>query len=704
MAKQPTAADISLPNIQGARPVASYDLSPLATGMAAQTRGFQALGQDIAGGAEKIVDVQMQRERQQAVLAVDSAIGESYQLRQKYQHDTDWATLPDRWRADLDAITEKHLGSIPEGQLRDFARAQIQKPFGHEAAQIGEIAFKNQANEYRAGLKDEADQLVNTAGGLDDPLRSAKIRNWGLKVQLGKEQGFFTPVEAEQLQRTVGRGTIDADFRARFRQGPQETSRAVADLTLAQAGIVAPTVDAWRTAGMPDHGIAGVLHNIQAESGFNPLLRHPDQPRFAPNDERHYAHGLYQEGAEEWQRYEGWINQNHPGADWRNPTLQSQFAAWNLKTNYPQVWGQMVNARSPEQAAVAYASGYLRPSAPNLRSRIVGINNNGVAPIESYGESSANPAFDILTPTHRDALIREGQTILRGYNTDYERQAREEVQARKDASTQEQLKIFGDIHTGRAPVTTIGILDNPNLIPEHKEKLVDLLERHNKTAGVEDHDVKTYGKGFYDAFSAVHAGEGDPRRITDPSQLYSRLGQDLTMAGIDKLSREIEGKRTPEGEAEGEMKRQFLKNARSQITGTDEGMHLKDPKGDELYLKFMADALPAYDKARKEGKTAAQLLNPDSPDYIGKSITRFRRPMEQWFADMVHDSAPGTAAAGTSAKFDINAVKSVSELQSAYTAGQITRDQAVQTAIDHGWAVRRAPVAPPPEIHVPLSQ
>src|SRR5437660_1032575 len=214
----------------------------------------------------------------------------------------------------------------------------------------------------------------------------------------------------------------------------------------------------------------------------------------------------------------------------------------------------MVNARSPEQAAVAYASGYLRPSAPNLRSRIVGINNNGVAPIESYGESSANPAFDILTPTHRDALIREGQTILRGYNTDYERQAREEVQARKDASTQEQLKIFGDIHTGRAPVTTIGILDNPNLIPEHKEKLVDLLERHNKTAGVEDHDVKTYGKGFYDAFSAVHAGEGDPRRITDPSQLYSRLGQDLTMAGIDKLSREIEGKRTPEGEAEGEMK------------------------------------------------------------------------------------------------------------------------------------------------------
>jgi len=31
--------------------------------------------------------------------------------------------------------------------------------------------------------------------------------------------------------------------------------------------------------------------------------------------------------------------------------------------------------------------------------------------------------------------------------------------------------------------------------------------------------------------------------------------------------------------------------ARGQITGTDEGLHIKDPKGDELYLKFMAQAL-----------------------------------------------------------------------------------------------------------------
>jgi hypothetical protein len=58
-------------------------------------------------------------------------------------------------------------------------------------------------------------------------------------------------------------------------------------------------------------------------------------------------------------------------------------------------------------------------------------------------------------------------------------------------------------------------------------------------------------------------------------------------------------------------------------------LHIKDPKGDELYLKFLANALPAYDAGKKAGKTPAQLLNPDSPDYIGKSITNYKRPHER---------------------------------------------------------------------------
>ncbi len=142
------------------------------------------------------------------------------------------------------------------------------------------------------------------------------------------------------------------------------------------------------------------------------------------------------------------------------------------------------------------------------------------------------------------------------------------------------------------------------------------------------------------------------------------------------------------------MKKAFFKNARGQITGSDEGLHLLDPKGDELYLKFMAHALQQYDEGKKNGKSAPQLLSPDSPDYVGKSIAQFKRPMDQWFRDTISD-----APTPPSAKFDPAAVKSLSELQTAYQAGRVSRETAAQIAIDRGWAARRAP-AP----HVPTSQ
>ena len=185
----------------------------------------------------------------------------------------------------------------------------------------------------------------------------------------------------------------------------------------------------------------------------------------------------------------------------------------------------------------------------------------------------------------------------------------------------------------------------------------------------------------------VHAPAGTEGRITDPQQLYGRLGQggDLTYAGVEKLRAEIDLKKSPEGSAEAEMKKEFLRTARGQITGSDEGLHIKDPKGDELYLKFMAQALPAYEAGRKQGKSPTALLDPDSPDYVGKVIKNFKRPMDQWFNDTVHD-AP---TSGAKAAFDIASVKSLDDLVGAYRAGNVTKQQADDMAIKNGWASRK---------------
>ena len=148
----------------------------------------------------------------------------------------------------------------------------------------------------------------------------------------------------------------------------------------ASGGIPSDVVDELRSGGMSENGIRGVLANIKDESGFNPGLRHPDQPNWG--GEAHYAHGLYQEGGDEWNHYAGWLNQNYPGADWQDHRLQTRFLAQNLKQNYPQVWDSMNNG-TPEQAAQSFVAGYLKPRSDYLSER-VNRYGQGVPEIEAY--------------------------------------------------------------------------------------------------------------------------------------------------------------------------------------------------------------------------------------------------------------------------------------------------------------------------------
>jgi hypothetical protein len=158
--------------------------------------------------------------------------------------------------------------------------------------------------------------------------------------------------------------------------------------------------DAWRAQGASPHAIAGVMANIRVESNFDPTLRHFDQPgytRIHGYTEASNAHGLYQEGADEWNNYAAWLQSQHPGADWRDPTLQSQFAAWNLKNNYPGVWSAMNNAQSPAEAASHYVAGYLKPAPQYLYSRLASFRRNGVPDVEQWlgGQpAAAEPEID----------------------------------------------------------------------------------------------------------------------------------------------------------------------------------------------------------------------------------------------------------------------------------------------------------------------
>ncbi len=171
--------------------------------------------------------------------------------------------------------------------------------------------------------------------------------------------------------------------------------------------------DELSAAGMSDNAIRGVMANVKDESGFDPTLRHPDQPNFG--GEAHFAHGLYQEGGAEWNNYQKWIDENHAGADWRDPKLQTQFLAKNLKENYPTVWKTM-NEGTPEEAAQAFVSGYLKPAAQYESARR-NQYSQGVPTVEDFINGAAGKVSSGIGSLFNGASAKPGATPSAGQPT-----------------------------------------------------------------------------------------------------------------------------------------------------------------------------------------------------------------------------------------------------------------------------------------------
>src|SRR6185437_4222503 len=303
-----------------------------------------------------------------------------------------------------------------------------------------------------------------------------------------------------------------------------------------------------------------------------------------------------------------------------------------------------------------------------------------------------NDPYMLDHPQAMNAALSYVNKIFESQSASYADQARQlkiqqgQQKIISDAAENDYLKqIYAPVE-GAKPLSLQTIVNDPRLSNTAIQRLTKLI------GGSEAHDDKTYGAGFVHAMQMVHAPQGTEGRITDPESLIDRLDPHgdpttrLTYAGFSKLRDEINLKKSPEG------------NAESEITGTDEGLHIKDPKGDQLYLKFLAQVLPKYDAMRKEGKTPSQLLDPGSSDYIGKGMIDqpghgFRRPMNQWFNDTIADQDTASGATPQAAAFDIKSVKALPDLIAAFRAGNVTRDQARAMALQNGWAIEK-PKAP----------
>jgi hypothetical protein len=161
-----------------------------------------------------------------------------------------------------------------------------------------------------------------------------------------------------------------------------------------------------------------------------------------------------------------------------------------------------------------------------------------------------------------------------------------------------------------------------------------LTERLNKPEplGRVSHDTTI------DLLNRIRASDGDANRLTDNNEIYKAYGDGkLNSADFHFLQTEFNNIRTPEGEALGRRKSEFLRSVEPQIDKSNPLMGKIDQTGKQHIYELNLDIENKIAEYRKAGKNPYDLFNPGKPDYMGKpeALQQYQKPLSESLSDKV---------------------------------------------------------------------
>jgi hypothetical protein len=149
-------------------------------------------------------------------------------------------------------------------------------------------------------------------------------------------------------------------------------------------------------------------------------------------------------------------------------------------------------------------------------------------------------------------------------------------------------------------------------------------------------------------YQRIHLPDDDDKKLRDENELNKYFGNGLSMSDLNHLRDEMQGRQTTAGQIEGDLRKQVLEIAKGKLTKSNPLTGFRDPVGDEQMQRFMVFFLDEYKNQRAKGKSAVELLSPDSPMYLGKNINQFVRTPQQILRDMAPKRAqPSDGMAST---------------------------------------------------------
>lgn len=223
-------------------------------------------------------------------------------------------------------------------------------------------------------------------------------------------------------------------------------------------------------------------------------------------------------------------------------------------------------------------------------------------------------AFDNLGWREQYEIIHNAEQTLRMEETRSNHARAEAERIRKEAQEGKLNEYYNKLLENK--LTVDDIKNDTVLTFSQREHMVNAI--NTKTAKQDNTDPAT----FIQTYNDIHAG-----KITDPDQVRAFMGKGLGFADINKLIGEIEGKKTPQGQA----KAGFFKMAEAQISKSS--MIAKDPEGEAQFYRWTQYVEQVIAEKQKAGVPLSEMLKEDGRESLWPTIRQFTRTPQQQIQD-----------------------------------------------------------------------
>jgi hypothetical protein len=211
-----------------------------------------------------------------------------------------------------------------------------------------------------------------------------------------------------------------------------------------------------------------------------------------------------------------------------------------------------------------------------------------------------------------------------------------------DAQTETQTRSYEDLifrietarRSGGQGMPTVEDVMNLNLPVTgndgvNKQALLDRIRQ------VEFGPVKRDNAVFADMYERAALPPDDPRRL-DPRMIREAVAaRRIDVADEAKLLKVLQNTGTPQGRAEEQAKKTFLRAARNTIERKDFQTGLVDPMSAENYVAFEQEFLSEFERRKAAGESVSDLLDVRNPKSLWPSVKNYQRTAQEILRDQV---------------------------------------------------------------------